>query len=519
MKQEQTNTTSAFENFLYTLIGVVVVIVALIAVLVAVLGEWVILAMAAFVAIGIIWFVVWVSSGLITWLWVKVGDKREDWADRAQGRALAAATARHQFLLEDKRAQLAYPIDGFFPVAHDAVVGGDYNAHLLELSARRIETLAPVPNVPHSLTYSPHVSQKGELSALPELPHAFVSPPSDFYGLFIAGKLPKDRFLVGTSLEDGSDIFATWQNLYSALIGGMSGSGKSTLIRSLLAQSAIQGGRFVVIDPHYGAGEESLGASLQPLRQLMLCDVASNDREMLSALKFVADLGQRRLIGQDKDHTPVVLVVDETTGLLQRGNIADSLIDVLGMISQETRKVGLYAFCIGQNFSGKVLPTEVRNSFVSFISCRARKDVARVQSGSSEFGEMAADLTIGQAVWMTPSGETHRVSVPNCTQSHLQHVAQNLTVKPHELPMIPPMTIPMTSGENQGQNDELVMGDVMGGIMGPMSPDEQRIRQLFMGGSSVGDIAVEIYGVSKTAGNPYIVACNKVQTAIRKSMK
>lgn len=518
---EQTNATSSFETFLYALIAVIAGIVAFIAVLVSLLGEWVILAIGAVVAIGIAALVIWIVTAFMTWLWSWMGDKKQDWADREQNRALQAATARHTFLLEDKRSQLAYPVDGFLPVAHDAITGGEYNRHLLELSARRIETLQPAPNVPHTLTYSPHVSQKSESGAeIPEFPHSFIAPATDFYGLFMGGKLPRDRFLVGTSLEDGSEVFATWQNLYSALIGGMSGSGKSTLIRSLLAQSALQGGRFVVIDPHYGAGEESLGASLQPLRNLMLCDVASNDREMLSALKFVSDIGQRRLHGDDKDKSPIVLVVDETTGLLQRGNVAEQLVNVLGMIAQETRKVGLYAFCIGQNFSGQVLPTEVRNSFVSFISCRARRDVARVQSGSNEFGKMAEQLTIGQAVWMTPSGDVHRVSVPNCTQNHLQHVAQTLTVKPNELPMTEPMIIPMTPGQNQGQGEQQVMGQVMGEIMGDvMSAEEQRIRQLFIGGSSVGDIAVEIYGVSRTAGQPYIKACNTVQSAIRKAIK
>ncbi len=459
------------------------------------------------------WLVVW----LVGLVWRFIGNTRHDWADRTQARQLQAATVQTQLLLECKRAELAYAVDGMMPVAHAAIVGGEYNKPLLELAARRIDTLAPVPNVPHTLTYSPHISQKSEAGVeLPELPHAYIAPATDFYGLFMSGKLPKDRFLVGTSLEDGGEVFATWQNLYSALIGGMSGSGKSTLIRSLLAQSALQGGRFVVIDPHYGAGEESLGASLEPLRNLMLCDVASNDREMLSALKFVADIGQRRLHGDDKDRSPIVLVVDETTGLLQRGNVAEQLVNVLGMIAQETRKVGIYAFAIGQNFSSQVLPSEVRNSFVSFVSMRARRDVARVQSGNNEFGKLAEQLTIGQCVWMTPAGEVYRVSVPNCTQSHLARVAQTLTVKPNELPMTEPMIIPMTQGQNQGQGDTLVMGQVMGEVM---SAEDQRIRQLFMNGSSVGDIAVDIFGVSKTAGNPYINACNKVQSAIRKSMK
>lgn len=449
--------------------------------------------------------------------WRYVSQSRIEFDAQRQTLAIQAAQVKQQLLLVDKQSEVLYPVDGFMPIAHAAVISGSHNMHLLELNARRIETLAPVANVPHSMTYAPHISQKHEgIAAIPDTQKAFdLAPVGDFFSLFSNGKLPKDKFLVGTSLDDGSDITATWGNLYSALIGGMSGSGKSTLIRSLLAQSALQGGRFVVIDPHYGAGEESLGASLQPLRNLMLCDVASNDREMSSALKYVADIGKRRLSGQDTDKTPIVLVCDETTGLLQRGNIAEQLIDVLGMISQETRKVSLYAFCIGQNFSGQVLPTEVRNSFVSFISCRARRDVARTQSGSSEFGRFAEHLTTGQAVWMTPSGDVHRVAVPNCTQSHLQHVAQSLTVNANENLMSCPMTQPMIGDSNSGQAAQDFISEVISEVM---SAEEQRIRELFIGGASVGDIAVEVFGVSKKAGQPYVNACGTVQAAIRKSM-
>lgn len=525
---EQTSATSAFETFLYALIGVIVAVSVLIMFLVSVLGEWVILLLAALALAGFGWFIVWLFSGWLTWLWGKIGDKREDWADRNQARQLQADTVRTQLLLECKRAELAYAIDGMLPVAHAAIVGGDYTKPLLELAARRIDTLAPVPNVPHSLTYSPHVSQKAEAGALlPEMPHSFIAPATDFYGLFMGGKLPRDRFLVGTSLEDGSEVHATWQNLYSALIGGMSGSGKSTLIRSLLAQSALQGGRFVVIDPHYGAGEESLGASLQPLRNLMLCDVASNDREMLSALRFVADIGQRRLSGQDTDKTPVVLVVDETTGILQRGNVSDQLIDVLGMISQETRKVGLYAFCIGQNFSGKVLPTEVRNSFVSFISCRARKDVARVQSGSNEFGEMAADLTIGQAVWMTPAGEVHRVSVPNCTQNHLQHVAANLdqiTVGRSPSTVLPQSFQSPSAGVENAivevpwkESGSTVEGVPEGVQLTTLTPQQALIVEMYKRGESHYKIASEVFGV--TGGRRYEDAVTQIHAAIRMAMR
>lgn len=247
--------------------------------------------------------------------------------------------------------------------------------------------------------------------------------PQTFAQLYHSGQLPDNGFLMGYDMATNEPVIADWRKLYSALIGGQSGSGKSTLIRSILAQAALQGGRFVVLDKHYGAGEESLGASLKPLQGRMMCGIAYDDATMIDALKLVQSIGDRRLAGQDKDKTPIVLVVDETTALLLRSNVAELLSDVLGQISQETRKVGLYAMCIGQNFSGEVMPTIVRNSFVSFLCTKSRRDVARVMTSNPDFAKLAADLTIGQAVWMTPAGEVVRLSVPNCTAADLELVA------------------------------------------------------------------------------------------------
>jgi hypothetical protein len=263
--------------------------------------------------------------------------------------------------------------------------------------------------------------------ALPEQSSApaFVAP--DFWQLYHAGKLPEHGFLMGFDPSTGAAITADWRQLYSALVGGSSGSGKSTLIRNILAQSALQGGRFVVLDPHYSAGEESLGASLAPLRPLMLTDIAASEAQMLDALAYVRSVAEARLSGRDKDRTPIVLVIDETTGLLMRSNVADALVTVLGVITQESRKAGVYAFAIGQQWSSQVLSTTVRNSFVSAISCRTRRDVARVMSGSTEFAKLAEAITIGQAAWMKPDGDIVTLSVPNCTDKHIDLVARTLT--------------------------------------------------------------------------------------------
>ena len=148
---EQTSATSAFETFLYALIGVIVAVSVLIMFLVSVLGEWVILLLAALALAGFGWFIVWLFSGWLTWLWGKIGDKREDWADRRLNREVLAATTRTQLLLAEKSSALVYAQDGFLPVAYASVMEQGNNGRLLELADKRIDTLRLPENVPNHL--------------------------------------------------------------------------------------------------------------------------------------------------------------------------------------------------------------------------------------------------------------------------------------------------------------------------------------------------------------------------------
>ena len=361
---------------------------------------------------------------------------------------------------------------------------------------------------------------------------AATTAPGSFWQLYQAGRLPDNGFLMGYSLdEDGDEVTADWRKLYSALIGGQSGSGKSTLIRSILAQSALQGGRFVVIDPHYNSGDESLGASLQPLRPLMLCDVASEEKQIIDALGYVGAIGQRRLQGIDTDRGPIVLVVDETTALLQRSKVANPLANVLGQIAQETRKAGLYALCIGQNFHSDVMPTTVRDCFVSFISCRARKRVAATMADDNEFGKLAAELTVGQAVWMTPAGDVHRLAVPNCTAADLELVAgaviEGKNTAGSMTQALPLVNIGSAIGSNTGSaiGSNGKIGTSIGTGNGSAAElvtelvnDDRANRAIamFLEGKSNSEIVAELWGA--TTGNAKMKAAQELSNVLRSHM-
>lgn len=443
---------------------------------VEVLGALVVIVVVGFV-------VVRVGSGLHLWM-----------AERRARIRIVIAEAQHaetaaQFVWADSRGLL--PVSPALLQSIEGSIGAMEIARLGQDVQRQ---------VPRSLSWNVRndhdVNAAGNVGLLPDKQ---VMTPPGFWQLYQGGQLPTDGFLMGYDMDEGGIVTADWRKLYSALIGGQSGSGKSTLIRSILAQSAMQGGRFVVIDLHYGAGDESLGESLQPLRHLMLCDVASSDNQMIDALAYVNSIGTRRLRGEDVDKSPVILVVDETTAMLQRSAVSDPLTNVLGQIAQETRKVGVYAMCIGQNFNGRIMDTTVRDSFVSFISCRARKGVARTMTDNNDFGKMAQDLSIGQAVWMSPGGEVRRLAVPNCTETDLDLIARHLGSKTGAIAAKP--SLPLVSSASQSTSLAASQSTSLGA-------KEQRILDMIASGKSTSEIIRELYGVK--GGKKYSEAASEV---------
>jgi hypothetical protein len=235
---------------------------------------------------------------------------------------------------------------------------------------------------------------------------------------------------------------------------------------------------------------------------------------MLDTLRYVVDVGKRRLQGRDKDRTPLVLVVDELTALLERSSIAGNLTQALGFISQETRKVGVFCIASGQQFSSEIMSPAVRNSFASYLTCRTRRDVARVMSGSNTFGKAAETLTVGQAVWMTPQGEFHRLAVPNTTQRHIEMIAQMLprqreaaTAPAAALSASPP-PIPIPSEVASAAVE--ASGSVF-------DPRVARVRQLILEENPAKAIIAEVWGA--TGGDSYRKASAEYQAIVRQLIR
>jgi hypothetical protein len=140
---------------------------------------------------------------------------------------------------------------------------------------RATKQVAPLAT---SFTYhDAHQTSTPPMLALPEPVSAPALAIPTFSTMLDNSLVGQGRKLV-LGYDENGVLEGDWTDLYSTAIGGMPGQGKTTSQRFFACQTALHGARFAVIDPHYGAGPDSLGATLEPLGGTFLCPIASDDR-------------------------------------------------------------------------------------------------------------------------------------------------------------------------------------------------------------------------------------------------
>lgn len=255
----------------------------------------------------------------------------------------------------------------------------------------------------------------------------------DFFSLWQNDKLPKSgKILLGYNDATGEAVTSSFGEMYSSLVGGQPRSGKSTFVRFLIVQALLQGGKFVVIDPHADAGEDSLAGSFEAIGHKLYIPIAKNVQEQLNTIATVKQEIEDRIKGKKAADFDLIFITDETGQLLSDINTAKPMTELLNLIVNQAGKARVFALCIGQNWHSQTVSTVIRNSFISFFSTFSRKDVAKMMSGDVAFAEAADTLKVGQVVW----GKRHEniiLNVPNVTSRHVSLVVQmdgNIKKKP-----------------------------------------------------------------------------------------
>jgi hypothetical protein len=381
----------------------------------------------------------------------------------------------------------------------------EHRYRVRELEARKLVLMAdaqhrhPLPI--QTLTYSPHFSNRiDQQGALPGDTAHDAQPASvpTFAQLLQAGTIGPDTsgraqpLILGYTSE-GKELYGSWLDLYSTAVGGLPGTGKTTSQRYLAAQTALHGAKFVVADPHYGAADDSLGGTLAPLlAHCGLCDVASNDKAILDAVKMVQGIGEKRIAG-DKDRAPIILWVDESTSLLNRSTVGPALAELLEGIAQEYRKVAVYASISGQIWTGERSGgTALRDSLASCLVHRMKRSQARMLV-STEAARLVETLQPGRAVLYRTSGAADTIAIPNTTSQDVKTVAGLLSDQAPTMPRVE--VVGSRSGQGLESSDTApVRGEVW-------TAQDAHILHLLRSGKTPQEITRELSG--SKAGRAY----------------
>jgi len=393
--------------------------------------------------------------------------------------------------------------------------------------ARQLE--AQRQAVPHSLNFSPHYSSRQDTPPLLEAPAAQLAAPTPtFAQLLDSGAVGKGSpLLLGYDATTGDALAGTWNDLYSTAVAGLPGSGKSTSQRFLACQTALHGARFVVCDPHAGAAEDSLAATLEPLRSVYLCEHSSEPRRILEAVKYVASIGEARVRGRDTDTFPVILWVDELTGLLGRSDIGDALAGLLEQIAQEYRKRFVYLSASGQIWTAARTSSELRDSLASVLCHRMKRSQARLLLPTEEAAQVER-LETGQAVLWRTSGVTTKVKIPNCTAQDVARVALLLdssapsiatsTAGPGPRPLGFHVPAPARPRPGPGPDNGPDGAGAVGRVPMPIDAEAAHILAQFAAGASVHTIAAALAGTANPGDRKYKAARARVEQLLRDTL-
>jgi len=176
--------------------------------------------------------------------------------------------------------------------------------------------------------------------------------------------------------------------------------------------------------PH-APDSESLTSRVGPLAPSFVCDIAEDDRSILSALKLADDVLQRRK-RDDSDRTPLIVAIDEWASL-RRGELANVLPKFVEDFSTEGRKLNCHLLLLSQRWD-KPAVGDFRNTLASSYVYRMRPDDARMMTGlrAGMLPENTLQLQPGQAYLLNTYGQLVKVTIPQMTGADLANVGRRL---------------------------------------------------------------------------------------------
>jgi hypothetical protein len=287
----------------------------------------------------------------------------------------------------------------------------------LEFSEKVMMRLSPYRQ---SVTIS---NAQGGQIAIPA--HATNRNIPTFRELLSNGTIAHGKPLVFGYAHDGAPVTGSWEDAYSCGIGGQSGFGKTATIRSLMAQSLVNGSvsDFYVIDPHYPHPKSLLSSlgSLKDSEQVHYADTPFDISEMIAGINTCID---RRFARQEPSFPVKIVIIDEVMSIINKIPAIKKLVERVGC---ESRKAGFYGVFASQSWVGqKTGGTTARDNLACILAHRMKKGQANTLLQDTESAKMVQHLEQGQALFAPTSLEAQIITIPYCKAEDMSNVVEVL---------------------------------------------------------------------------------------------
>jgi len=238
--------------------------------------------------------------------------------------------------------------------------------------------------------------------------------------------------------RDGEPIVWKWDYENSLAIVGKGGSGKTTASIYWMSQLACQGVRFIMCDPH-ADHKESLYAQSTFFHNALLMPIAKTYPEIMERIKYVNELGMRRIRNEEQDHFPVVLLADEFTSFLLNYTDAKSAIMSLLDSVNQFRKVNIRLVAISQTWAQAIrMASGLRDSISSAVVLKSSFNDASKFCAMSQTAKEASLLIVGQGfylderIWIPRVTSTDKLLVSQIVHDFTYAATAQITLYPNE---------------------------------------------------------------------------------------
>lgn len=221
-----------------------------------------------------------------------------------------------------------------------------------------------------------------------------------------------------------------------AAVAGAPGSGKTYTMSNLIALAMHKRVKVVLCDPQAeSTSVQSLGNMCQPLAHAFYKPIAVEEVDILKAAAQVYNIGYLRATGKDTSMEPVLLVIDEFSGLMIGNPHADKTIEVLTKIGSQMRKYNIRVLLGGTSWKASIVGGELGTTLRNLIRFKVIHGITPIEAAYLTYGmpreelKQLDNLSTGWALAYGPA-LLKKVRVPSLQPDLMRDVAATLIRQP-----------------------------------------------------------------------------------------